>query len=314
MATNRSASELFIVDNSDTDWKVRSYLSEWCDLARAIDIATGYFEVGALLCLEEKWQAVEAIRILMGDEVSYRTKRSFEQGLRRIKERLNDSIEAEKTQNDFLAGVPAIVEALRAGKIRCRVYRKDKFHAKAYLTHARSAVVGSFGLVGSSNFTQPGLGGNVELNVQIRGSEVGLLQAWYERHWELAEDVTPDILRAIERHTSDRSPFDVWFKALHEFFSGHELTPDEWDTDHSIVFKRLAKYQRDAYKTLIGIARQYGGAFLCDGVGLGKTFVGLMLIERFVMHEGKRVVLFATEGSARGRLDSGHQPIPPRPQ
>ena len=28
------------------------------------------------------------------------------------------------------------------------------------------------------------------------------------------------------------------------------------------------------------IARQHGGAFLCDGVGLGKTFVGLMLIER----------------------------------
>ena len=41
------------------------------------------------------------------------------------------------------------------------------------------------------------------------------------------------------------------------------------------------------------IARQHGGAFLCDGVGLGKTFVGLMLIERLVLHEGKRVVLFA---------------------
>lgn len=233
---NRPASELFIVDNSDADWKVRSYLSEWCEIARAIDIATGYFEIGALLCLQEKWQTVEAFRILMGDEVSYRTKRSFEQGLRRIKERLDDSIEAEKAQNDFLAGVPAIVEALQAGKIRCRVYRKDKFHAKAYLTHARSAVVGSFGLVGSSNFTQPGLSGNVELNVQIRGSEVGLLQAWYERHWDLAEDVTPDILRTIQRHTNERSPFDLWFKALHEFCRGHELTPDEWDTQESRVF------------------------------------------------------------------------------
>lgn len=42
-----SASELFIVDNSDADWKVRSYLSEWCELSKAIDIATGYFEIGA---------------------------------------------------------------------------------------------------------------------------------------------------------------------------------------------------------------------------------------------------------------------------
>ena len=48
------------------------------------------------------------------------------------------------------------------------------------------------------------------------------------------------------------------------------------------------------------IARQHGGAFLCDGVGLGKTFVGLMLIERLVLHEGKRVVLFAPKAAKEG--------------
>ena len=48
------------------------------------------------------------------------------------------------------------------------------------------------------------------------------------------------------------------------------------------------------------IARQHGGAFLCDGVGLGKTFVGLMLIERLVLHEGKRVVLFAPKATKEG--------------
>src|SRR5204862_2956459 len=51
---------------------------------------------------------------------------------------------------------------------------------------------------------------------------------------------------------------------------------------------------------LMKIARQYGGAFLCDGVGLGKTFVGLMLIERLVLHEGKRVVLFAPKATKEG--------------
>jgi hypothetical protein len=48
------------------------------------------------------------------------------------------------------------------------------------------------------------------------------------------------------------------------------------------------------------IARQHGGAFLCDGVGLGKTFVGLMLIERLILHEGKRVVLFAPKATKEG--------------
>lgn len=228
-------------------------------------------------------------------------KRSFAEGLKSIVQRLDGSLEAEKGKDDFLGGVPAIVAAIRAGKIECRVYRKDKFHAKAYITHGRAAVVGSFGLVGSSNFTFPGLCDNVELNVQVRGSEVGLLQKWYERHWEDAEDITPDILRTLERHTDPRTPFEVWFKSLHEFFSGHELAPDEWDTEESDVFPRLAKYQRDAYKNLVQIARRYGGAFLCDGVGLGKTYVGLMLIERFVSKEKKNVVLFAPKAARAGQ-------------
>ncbi len=291
------AGDLFIVDNSDSEWRVRSYLLEWCDLSRAIDIATGYFEIGALLALDDKWQAVEKIRILMGDEVSMRTKRAFADGLKRINGRLDGSLESEKSKNDFLQGVPAIAEAIRSGKIECRVYRRDKFHAKAYFTHGKAAVVGSFGLVGSSNFTFPGLSDNVELNVQIRGNDVRLLQEWYERHWNDAEDITPDILRTLERHTDPRTPFEIYFKSLYEFFRGEALTPDLWDSRHSKLFPILDKYQQDAYRNLLAIASRYGGAFLCDGVGLGKTFAGLMLLERLVAREGKRVVLFAPKAA-----------------
>lgn len=163
--TSQTGSELFIVDNSEDDWKVSRYLHDWCVLSKSIDIATGYFEIGSLLKLDGEWQKVDKIRILMGDEISRRTRKAFEQGLAHVKDRLDDSLEREKEQNDFLAGVPAIVEAIRDGKIECRVYRKDKFHAKCYLTHARQEVVGSFGLVGSSNFTLPGITQNVELNV-----------------------------------------------------------------------------------------------------------------------------------------------------
>jgi len=294
---SRSASDLFIVDNSDADWKVRNYLSDWCELSSAIDVATGYFEVGALLSLDGKWQKVDTMRLLIGDEVSKRTKRAFEEGLKKIIVALDGSIEGEKRENDFLDGVPAVVGALRSGKIQCRVYRKDKFHAKCYITHARQAVVGSFGLVGSSNFTKPGLQDNVELNVQIRGNDVRLLQEWYEKLWEESEDVTPEILRTFEKHTEPKTPFEIYFKALYERLRGHQLTPDEWDKEKSCIFPKLSKYQQDAYKNLVEIARLYGCAFLCDGVGLGKTYVGLMLIERMVIHEGKRVVLFAPKAA-----------------
>ncbi len=43
---------------------------------------------------------------------------------------------------------------------------------------------------------------------------------------------------------------------------------------------------------------------LCDGVGLGKTFVGLMLIEQLILHEGKRVALFAPKAVKEGVWES----------
>ena len=227
--TSKTGSELFIVDNSDDDWKVQRYLHDWCQLSKAIDIATGYFEIGGLLGLKDEWQKVDAVRILMGDEVSRRTKKAFADALQRVRLRLDESLETEKEKNDFLSGVPAIVEAIRAGRIRCKVYRKDKFHAKCYITHARQEVVGSFALVGSSNLTLPGITENIELNVQIAGSPVAVLQEWYEEHWDNAEDVTAEILQIIERHTREYSPFEVYVRALHEFCRGHSLTANEWE-------------------------------------------------------------------------------------
>src|SRR5207302_6557141 len=93
---SKTGSELFIVDNSDEDWKVLRYLHEWCQISKAIDVATGYFEIGALLGLKDEWQKVDQIRILMGDEVSKRTKTAFAEGLVNITSRLDASLEAEK--------------------------------------------------------------------------------------------------------------------------------------------------------------------------------------------------------------------------
>src|SRR2546422_11404393 len=98
--------DVFIVDNSDSDWKVRRYLHDWADIARAFDIATGYFEIGSLLGLDGQWQKLEKIRILMGDEVSSRTRKALLAGL--LAEKLDQSLEAEKEKNDFLVGVPAV--------------------------------------------------------------------------------------------------------------------------------------------------------------------------------------------------------------
>ena len=297
--TSVTGSELFIVDNSDEDWKVLRYLHDWCQISKGIDCATGYFEIAGMLALKDEWQKVDQIRILMGDEVSQHTRSAFDQGLKKITGRLDGSLEAEKLKNDFLAGVPAIVEGIRSGKIACRVYRKDKFHAKAYITHARMEVVGSAALVGSSNLTYPGITENVELNVQITGRPVTVLQEWYEEHWAQAEDVTPEILRTIERHTREYSPFEVYARALHELFRRYEMTDKEWLEEKSRVYPVLDQYQKDGFHELMAIADKYRGGFLCDGVGLGKTFIGLMVIEYLIERQRKRVALLVPKAARK---------------
>ncbi len=275
----KTGDALLIVDNSDRDWKVLSYLAEWSEISSRFDIATGYFEIGALLALDGKWQKLDQIRILMGDEVTKRTQQALVEGTARVKAQLDDSIEREKLKNDFLDGVPAIVEAIANGTIKCRIYTKKKFHAKAYITHSKLAVVGSSALVGSSNFTFPGLTGNVELNVQLR-REVEELQQWYEAHWDDSQDVSDELLKVIERQTRHYLPFEVYAKALQAYFSNYEETAGDWERNHSRMYPVLSQYQRDGYGAMLKISEKFGGAFLCDGVGLGKTFIGLMLIER----------------------------------
>jgi len=302
MPADSRGRDLFIVDNSVSGWTGLRYLEEWTTIAKAFDIATGYFEIGALLALEGKWQGLEKIRILMGAEMTHRTQKALLDAVKtRAVEVLDRSIESDKSANPFLHGVPAILDAMRSRQIECRVYDKDKFHAKGYITHAKLEVIGSQALVGSSNFTLPGLTKNIELNIQVQSArEVAQLQEWFEIHWNDASEVTDAVITTIARHTHLYSPFDVYAKALQEYFRGHELTSTEWDETRSKMFPKIDRYQKEAYWALMKIARQHGGAFLCDGVGLGKTFVGLMLIERLVLHEGKRVVLFAPKATKEG--------------
>lgn len=293
---------LFIVDNAPDGRSGLDYLREWCELATTFDIATGFFDIAALLALDGHWQKLEGIRILMGDEVSHSTRRALLEAVKtRANTHLDASIEEAKRGDPFLEGADAVVAALAQGKIACKVYNRDKFHAKAYITHGKFDVLGSQALVGSSNFTHAGLTQNVELNIKIESSsEVSQLQRWYERHWEDAVDVTTDVLRTIERHTTEYPPFQVYAAALRSLVSSEEPSDLVWDQQQSKMYQKLDRYQAEAYSALLEIARQHGGAFLCDGVGLGKTYVGLMLIERLILREGKRVVLLAPKAVTEG--------------
>lgn len=287
----KTSSDFFIVDNSEEHWKALEYLRQWCQLSSSIDIATGYFEIGALLALDGEWQKVDKFRILIGAETSRQTV----EAIREAQAVLSKSLAESRHEDPFLEGLEAIIEGIRSGKIEIRVYRKKKFHAKAYITHGRLDVVGSAALVGSSNFTPPGLTRNVELNVRFNGVEVRELQNWFLSYWEEGEPASSELLEIMERQNRKYSPFEIYTKALQVLTKDVEPGAIEWEREHSKIYPLLGPYQQEAYIGLKQRAAQWRGAFLTDGVGLGKTFVGLMLTEYYAVKERKNVLIMATK-------------------
>ncbi|MDR0465486.1 MAG: phospholipase D-like domain-containing protein, partial [Treponema sp.] len=250
--------DLYIVDNSEISQSVRKYLNEWSEISRQMDIAAGYFEIGGLLELDGNWQKLEKIRIILGNEVTKRTKNALEEIKKYFLSGLDKSIDEEKEKNEFLLGLPAIMAALKTKKIECRVYDKNKFHAKAFITYLREDfqkqfpssmnITSGYALVGSSNFTSAGLTRNIELDVQV-SHNVEALQEWFDKHWKEATDITEAVLSTVENQCREYSPYQVYLKSMYDYFKNREMSVSEWEKNESKIFKQLSQYQRDGYNT-----------------------------------------------------------------
>ena len=266
-----------------------------------LDIATGTFEIGAFLSLGKTWQHLDGIRLLMGDETTRRTKEHL---IKALQDATDDNIESVKEKDDTLHGLAAVRDAIRRGRIVVRVYDKAKFHAKLNLMHAQNSSPVDFATVGSSNFTNPGLTQNVELNSFITdATHIEKLGEWYDARWEEASEVKAELLRTIERHLRQYPPFTVYAKALHAYFRGREKPADEWEENESVIYQTLSQYQKDGYHAALQIADTWNGALICDGVGSGKTYIGLMLLERY-LRENKRVLLITPKSIAESVWNS----------
>lgn len=286
----QSAEKLSTIIDNQSQNTVLEALKRILPEAQSLDVATGYFEIGSLLALDSFWNQLKKIRLIMGDEMTKRTRRELVNSLRKASA---ESIEHEKEKDDSLTGLTAIRQALEEKRILARVYTRAKFHAKTMLLEMLPPHLSNYGIVGSSNFTEPGLRQNVELNLLTTDQlQLQALQSWFDVRWEEGENIKDELLQVIAPHLREYAPFEIYCKALDEYFrmTGTDQPKDEWEKNHSKIFPLLSAYQIEGYNEALNMARRWHGALICDGVGLGKTFIGLMLIER-LLREGKRILL-----------------------
>jgi phosphatidylserine/phosphatidylglycerophosphate/cardiolipin synthase-like enzyme len=169
----------YVIDNINNQLaEVLNYLLQR-QMGQDVDIATAYFSIRGYQLLRHTLPNVNCLRLLLGDDPHS----AEDIGLRPdAKAFLRKELNAEPLREDTQLLVEAIIRFLGREDVQVRLYyghdpnvkAKRRFlHAKCYLFYGsldgQPAMFDRFtplvGIVGSSNFTGPGLTANRELNL-----------------------------------------------------------------------------------------------------------------------------------------------------
>ena len=274
------------------------------------DILVGYFRTSGFYLMYPAMEDIEKIRVLVGLDVDSNTiqiiqkskeeQLSFEMSHKEIKtEFINDiQEELENSEDSYRVekGVKTFIKWLQSGKIEMRIFPDSPIHAKVYIMRKdMDKVPDQYGSVitGSSNFSQAGLVGNLEFNVELKDSrDVEFALQKFEDLWEKSVDITDEYISSVTEKTwirDDITPYELFLKTLYEYFK-EEINEDKNETYIEYLpdgFMQL-QYQTDAVMQAKKILDAYGGVFISDVVGLGKTFICAMLAQR--LNGGKLII------------------------
>lgn len=135
----------------------------------SLDVATAYFSVSGYRALRESLHSLRSFRLLLG----FQPAESADVGLRpsasALQRALRGDLNAEPYTEETLRLVEDLIAWLRRDESQVRLFENGFLHAKAYLLYGDKDGFDRFlplaGVVGSSNFTGPGLLTNRELNL-----------------------------------------------------------------------------------------------------------------------------------------------------
>lgn len=275
------------------------------------DILVGYFRTSGFFELYQSLEEIEKIRILVGINVDKKTvelihagendQLSFHFSSKEIKDHykkvVTKELESSDDTNKVELGIKKFIEYIKSEKLQIRVYPHSPIHAKVYIMRKDlTKVPDQFGSVitGSSNFSSAGLINNLEFNVELKDyRDVTFALERFEKLWSEGIEVSEEYIDTITNNTwlrEDITPYEIYLKFLYEFFK-EEINSDKESLEGVFLpegYKKL-QYQEDAVSRAKKILDAYGGVFIADVVGLGKTYICAMLAQR--LKKGKKLVI-----------------------
>jgi superfamily II DNA or RNA helicase len=265
-----------------------AYLVEDIPAGHVLSIATGYVNLGGLHHLATIVEHERGVRLLLGalpepglgaeiPALSFEAQMAILQGERDFS-RFPPSRAAERLQD--------VERWLTRPNVEVRRYLTRFLHGKAYLfgnaENPRAA------LVTSANLTSAGLTANLELGrLDYNPTPSGEAIAWFDQLWEEATPFDEEIRNLLFPAVSLVDPDTVYLRALLELY-GEEADQLEAGPIRSTP---MAAFQRDGYERARRIVERHGGVVYADGVGTGKTEIGLAFIEEVALREGRYAVV-----------------------
>jgi len=272
-----------------------------------MDIVTGFFSIAALHILHTALSKDNKYRIVLGDIHDMVLDEDF------LKKAVNLLQGDSALESAFQLSTYAknAIAFLKRKTVEVRTINNAFCHAKSYVFEDKDDPAHDYGIVGSSNLTEAGLGikesSNVELNLVETGREnaaVKDLKRWFENQWNtvasakiaipiengktIEKDAKAYLIEQIEQIFKAYTPEEIYQKILFEFFRADiemndsiEYRRDMEFLQKSRVWNTLFEFQRSGVVSLVKLLTRYGGAILADAVGLGKTFSALGVIKYF---------------------------------
>jgi HKD family nuclease len=268
------------------------------------DVLVGYFRTSGFYRLYESLEDIKKIRVLVGintDKKTYdlvqsaQTKFDFESHTKAkedFSKKLTEEVYQSEDKYDVEVGIKKFIEFIQTGKLEIKAYPSKNLHAKVYISRFKEDDR-DYGRVitGSSNFSEYGLNANYEFNVELKNSsDVRYAEDKFEELWKDAVDLSEVYVDTINQKTwlNDQiTPYEIYLKFLYEYLKEEIKADDDFKTYLPDGFMEL-KYQKNAVTTLKKIVDQYGGAFVADVVGLGKTYITAMYAQAL---PGKKLVI-----------------------
>ncbi len=276
---------------------------------RLFDVLVGYFYSSGFHSLYQSLETTQHIRILIGintnkpivdliQQAQPPTQTAFEFSHAEVKDefcnRVANEMENSEDNKNVEEGVNKFVAWLQNGKMEIKAYPSSNIHAKLYImTFVEDGKDVGRVITGSSNFTEAGLVDNLEFNVELKDkADYDFALAKFNELWQSAVDVKDKYIETVRDRTwfnNTTTPYELYLKFLYEYFK-EKINIDQEEIEKKYLpegFMDLA-YQNEAVKDAKNKIDEYGGVFLSDVVGLGKTYISAMLASQL---DGRTLVI-----------------------